>query len=401
MNLALLVEYYPPSRASAAVQMSDLARALARQGHAVTVFTTSADIPISFTREETEGIVVIRARTGKVKGISLVRRALNEILMPFTLWRAARRSGVRVDGFDGLIWYAPTIFFGPFAAWLKRKSGARAYLIMRDIFPQWVVDAGLMRRGIAYYFFRAFERYQYHVADVIGAQSPANVVYFEKNTLGAREIQVLFNWIDLDRPEPCRTDVLCRHGLDGKRILVYGGNMGVAQDMDNLLRLAERIRHLEDVALLLVGAGSEVECVRRALTERRLANVVLAEELDPEHFRGLLRACHVGLITLDRRLTTHNIPGKLLAYLEASLPVVASVNPGNDLVNILIESGAGIGLVNGEDSLFAETIVTLIQDPVQREAMSRKARALLVQRFSVDSVSRQLTTALDRPIRAA
>lgn len=393
MRLALLVEYYPPSRASAAVQMSDLAAAFTRQGHHVTVFTTSPTLQHPVVKDEA-GVSVLRVPTAKVKGLGLVRRAASEILMSVALWRGVRRCRVGVDDFDGLIWYSPTIFLAPFVWWLKFRSGGRAYLILRDIFPQWAVDAGVMRRGPAFYFFRLFERFQYFVADVVGVQSPANLEHVRADTGGRRTLEVLYNWIEVARSEPKSTDLVDQAGLAGKRVLVYGGNMGVAQDMDNLVRLAMQLRARDDVAMLLVGAGSEVERVRRILLKRGLTNVILRDEVDPDEFRAVLRQCHVGLITLDRRLTTHNIPGKLLAYLEAGLPVAASVNAGNDLLTMITESGAGIGLVNGRDTEFAQATLALVSDPGRCEEMSRNARTLLLERFSVDSVTRQLLHAV-------
>ena len=316
--------------------------------------------------------------------------------MSYGLWRGTRRCRVPVDRFDGIVWYSPTIFLAPFVAWLKHRSRARGYLILRDIFPQWALDAGVMRRGPAYYFFRMCEQFQYRTADVIGVQSPANLEYFAGGPRCPQRIEVLYNWLDLARSEPPETDLLQRHRIADKRILVYGGNMGVAQDVDNLLRLAERIRHADDIVLLLIGSGSEVSRLKAAVYERRLVNVVLADEIDPEAFRSVLRRCQVGLITLDRRLTTHNIPGKLLAYLEAGLPVIASVNPGNDLLHIIKESNAGLGFINGDDEAFADAAVSLVRDPSRCAAMSDRARALGGDRFSVESVTRQLLTAFER-----
>jgi glycosyltransferase involved in cell wall biosynthesis len=390
MRFALLVEYYPPSRASAAVQMCDLARALARDGHEITVFTTSPDAAMAALEVETDGVKVLRVPTGKSKGVGLVRRALSEIFMSLALWRGARRCRVDVEHFDGIVWYSPTILLGPFVAWLKRRSGANGYLILRDIFPQWALDAGVMRRGPVYYFFRACELFQYRVANVIGVQSPANLSVFAERARRSQHIEVLYNWIDLSRPEPASSDLIERHGLTGKRILVYGGNMGVAQDVENLLRLARRIREHTDVALLLIGSGSETDRLNAAIAGDRLDNVVLADEIPAEAFRSVLRCCHVGLITLDRRLTTHNIPGKLLAYLEAGLPVVASVNAGNDLLDIIHEAGVGVGLVNGDDEAFARAAVEVVRDPQRCAAIAANARALARERFSVEAVVRQL-----------
>lgn len=395
MKLALLVEYYPPSRASAAVQMSELAQELKREGYEVTVFTTSAGIAAPCVHDET-GVMVVRVPTGKSRGIGLVRRAVNEMFMSLALWRGTRRCGVPVNDFDGIVWYSPTIFLAPFVAWLKRKSNARSYLILRDIFPQWALDAGVMQRGPAYYFFKVWERFQYLTADVIGVQSPANLEYFARAPRRPRQrIEVLYNWIDLARVEPPETDLLQRYRIADRKVLVYGGNMGVAQDMDNLMRLAERIRHADDIALLLVGAGSEVSRMKAAIDDRHLKNVVLADEIDPEAFRSVLRRCHAGIITLDRRLTTHNIPGKLLAYLEAGLPVIASVNPGNDLLTIIQASNVGLGFVNGDDDAFAEAAVSLVRNPERCAEMSERSRALSRECFSVESVTRQLSAAFN------
>lgn len=396
MKLALLVEYYPPSRTSAAIQMADLARAFGRQGHEVTVFSTSPELAQPCVRQEGTGLTVVRVPTGKSKGIGLVRRALNEIFMSFALWRGTSHCSVCVRDFDGIIWYSPTIFLAPFVAWLKYQGRARAYLILRDIFPQWTVDAGVMRRGLAFYFFKMFELFQYRVADVIGVQSPANLDYFDSGARSRRHFEVLFNWMELDRPQIAPTDLLQRHGIAGKRVVVYGGNMGIAQDVDNLVRLGESLREAHEVVLLLIGAGTEVTRLRHMLSERLLTNVVLVDEVEPDEFRSILTQCHVGLITLDRRLTTHNIPGKLLTYLEAGLPVVASINPGNDLLRILHESAAGIGFINGQDSEFAKATLKLVLDPSRCAIMSQKARALARERFSVESVTRQLASALSR-----
>lgn len=398
MKLALLVEYYPPSRASAAIQMSDLAREFARQGHDVTVFTTSPLIDEPSMQEHAPELRVFSVPTAKTKGVGHVRRAISEILMSLQLWRGSRLCKVCVSEFDGIIWYSPTIFLAPFVAWLKRRSCARGYLILRDIFPQWALDAGVLQPGLAYSFFRLAERFQYRVADVIGVQSPANLVQVRTDARRSQQLEVLLNWTDLTRRDPPANDMVERYGLSDRRIVVYGGNMGVAQDVDNLVRLAERLRNVSGVRMLLVGAGSEVDRLRLQISDRKLTNVVVHSEIDPEEFRALLRSCHVGLITLDRRLSTHNIPGKLLAYLEAGLPVVASVNPGNDLLTILRESGAGLGVINGDDAAFADAVLTLANSVDRCELMSRRARALATERFSVEKIAAQLIRAFAEPL---
>jgi len=154
------------------VQLRDLAREFVRQGHALTVLLPSSEIAGPWAMEDFDGARVIRLKAPKTKDIGYVRRTIGEFLMPFAMLRNLRRSPLAGEKWDGVVWYAPTIFLGPIASALKKASGCRGYLIIRDIFPEWAVDMGLMGRGLPYRFFDAVARYPYSVADVIGVQTP-------------------------------------------------------------------------------------------------------------------------------------------------------------------------------------------------------------------------------------
>lgn len=71
-------------------------------------------------------------------------------------------------------------FFGFVIQFLKFQKKVKSYLILRDIFPQWALDVGIINKNIAYYLFKFFERLQYSLADRIGIQSTSNIDYFKK-----------------------------------------------------------------------------------------------------------------------------------------------------------------------------------------------------------------------------
>ena len=91
--------------------------------------------------------------------------------------RTVVSSPFRRAKWDIVTWYSPPIFFGPLIWKLRRNSGARTYLILRDIFPEWAVDLGLVRKGPVYLVFKAIAAFQYAVSEVIGVQTPSNLVY--------------------------------------------------------------------------------------------------------------------------------------------------------------------------------------------------------------------------------
>ena len=175
MRIALIADVYPPTRTSAAVQIRDLSAEFVAQGHAVVVLVPDATIDEPWSVEDINGVQVLRLKAFQTKDIGYVRRTVAEFLMPFIMVRNFRHSPFADVHWDGVVWYSPTIFLGPIANALKKSSHCRSYLIIRDIFPEWAVDMGLLGRGLPYGFFKAIERFQYSVADVIGVQTPANL----------------------------------------------------------------------------------------------------------------------------------------------------------------------------------------------------------------------------------
>lgn len=394
MRIALIADTFPPLRTSGAVQLRDLAREFIRQGHELTVMLPSPDLDRPWQIEDFDGARILRLKAPRTKDIGLVRRTLAEFAMPFAMSRNLRRSPLAHETWDGVAWYAPSIFHGPLASRLKRASGCRGYLIIRDIFPEWAVDMGLMGRGLPYRFFDAVARYQYSVADVIGVQTPGNRRYFETwEQKPGRRLEVLQNWLDAPADAPCTIQV-AETPLAGRKILVYAGNMGVAQGLDIILDLAERLATRRDVGFLLIGRGSDAERLKSAAAARQLDNVLFRDEIHPDEIPALYAQCSAGIVALDHRHRSHNIPGKFLTYMQSGLPVVANVNAGNDLAEIIRTEEVGVVCESNQiDELEALTL-DLLKRLDQDQGLPDRCRALFAREFHVTQAVRQIVAAL-------
>ncbi|PJJ96601.1 glycosyltransferase WbuB [Lysobacteraceae bacterium NML91-0213] len=393
MRLLVIVDTYVPARISGALQMRDLVREMRAQGHDPTVVVPAPEQTEGWRIEHVDGVEVLRVKTLQTKDIGKARRALAEWWLPYGLLQGLRRSPLAATQWDGLVWYSPTIFLGPMVRALKRQWGARGYLILRDLFPDWTVDAGIMRKGLVYRWFKRVERQQYAVADVIGVQTPANAALVRLDSPPGASIEVLNNWLAAP-PATASSIDLATGPLAGRTVFAYTGNMGVAQGMDCLVDLALRLRDREDVGFLFVGRGSEVPRLRRIVTEQGLENVMFVDEVDAHEIPGLLAQCHVGLIALDPRHTTHNIPGKLLTYLHAGLPVLARINAGNDLEDLIHSEGVGLAVSGDDQDRLLAHACTMVDDAVARERMACKGRELGQRMFSPAQAVRQVIAGL-------
>ncbi len=394
MHLALITENFPPLRNSGAVQLRDLAREFARQGHALTVFVPTSDQQVPWALEHMDGVQVLRLKAPMTKDIGYVRRTLGELAMAFNMLRQFRKSPLATEQWDGVVWYAPSIFHGPLASALKKSSSCKGYLIIRDIFPEWAVDMGLMGRGLPYRFFDAVARYQYSVADVIGVQTPGNRGYFDNwRKQPGRQLEVLQNW--LDKPELRRCPIRVNEtSLAGRKVFVYAGNMGIAQGMDILLDLAEQLRSRIDVGFLFVGRGSDAVRLKSAAKDRKLDNVLFYDEIHPDEIPDLYAQCSAGVVALDPRHKSHNIPGKFLTYMQSGLPVLATVNAGNDLAQMIRDEQVGLVCEsNRVDDLvqFANQLLAQIESDGD---MPSRCRNLFQREFTVEKTVHQIVSAL-------
>ncbi|AMY00689.1 glycosyltransferase family 4 protein [Mesorhizobium ciceri] len=397
MRIALIADTFPPLRTSGAVQLRDLSREFARQGHRLTVMLPAADLDRPWAIEEFDGVTVLRLRAPPTKEIGYVRRTWNEFVMPFAMLRNLRKSPLAGQRWDGIVWYAPSIFHGPMASALKRESGCKGYLIIRDIFPEWAVDMGLMGRGLPYRFFDSIARYQYSIADVIGVQTPGNLAYFDRwRRRPGRVLEVLQNW--LDKPSNVRCSIrVSETPLAGRKLFVYAGNMGVAQSVGIVLDLAQRMASRADVGFLLVGRGSEVRRLREKAQALGLPNVVFFDEIDPDEIPDLYAQCRIGIVSLDLRHRSHNIPGKFLTYMQNGLPALVRLNPGNDLAELIQNERVGEECQSDHlDELVAKAERLLVQLETDADLPGR-CRRLFDRQFSAEQAVSQIAEALSKP----
>ena len=396
MRVVLVADTFPPLRTSGAVQLRDLAQEFVRQGHTLTVMLPAAGLSAPWALEDFDGVQVLRLRSPKTKDINYVSRTINEFLMPFAMLRNLRKSTLAQERWDGVVWYAPSIFHGPLANALKNASGCKGYLIIRDIFPEWAADMGLMGRGLPYKFFKAVANYQYSVADVIGVQTPGNEAYFENwRQRDGRRLEVLQNWL-ADAPAAGCSIEIAKTPLAGRKVFVYAGNMGVAQGMGILLDLAEELIHRTDVGFLFVGRGSDVKKLAADAQRRGLQNVLFQDEIHPDEIPGLYAQCQVGLVALDPRHKSHNIPGKFLTYMQSGLPVLANINAGNDLAGIIRHENVGRVSEDGSADTLAQLALELIDGLGSDGSYKERCRTLYSRLFAPDTAVRQIVAALKK-----
>jgi glycosyltransferase involved in cell wall biosynthesis len=397
MRLALIIDdYLPHSTRVGAKMFHELACYYVGLGYQVTVITPSETQEQQLTKTQLDGVNVWYFSSGVIKDTTKAKRAINETMLSFRAWRAISDE-IQPETFDGIIYYSPSIFWGKLVEMIKLRCQCKAYLVLRDLFPQWAIDAGMINQGsVIEKYFRFFEGQSYRQADKIGLMSEKNRQVFNAATNDQYQSEILRNWAELKPHTLKNVDESIRRklNLEDKVIYFYGGNIGHAQDMSNLMRLARSMTDYEEAHFLFVGQGDEVNLINQLAEEWSLSNFTYLPSVNQHEFKNLLADIDVGLFSLSVKHTAHNFPGKLLGYMVQSIPILGSVNQGNDLLDLINDNQAGFISVNGEDETLYQNALSLYHDELLRRDVGKNAFTLLESEFLVQSVAQAIIESL-------
>ncbi len=343
-RIAIFTDKFDSSNTSAGQHMTDLVFELSKYHELIIeVFTLkSSNSYMEKTTKYPENVFIHRVKVRGGRDSSLFFRLLNELSISFVVLSYILRVK-KLRSFDNVIWYSPTIFWGPLILILKIFNKTKNVLILRDIFPQWAVDLEIIKRySIEYYLLRFFELLQYRAADIIAIQSDGNKEFFNKKSKSYAKLITLKTWFRITKDyEPLTNPNLAEIPFDDKKICIYAGNLGLAQDQNLLLNIFKNINDDEHHFLLIGQKKSDRNTIMKLSKSMDIKNLTVTDTISVKELNTVLLKSHLGIFSLDVRHTTHNIPGKFLHYISVGLPVFGICNKNNDVNDIIRDNNLG------------------------------------------------------------
>ena len=351
---------------------TDLLREFVKNGHHVYAISPVEKRQNQETHLiEEENATILRLQIGNTQKTNIIEKGISTVMIEPTFKKAIREYFSNVK-FDLVLYSTPPITLVAAVEYVKKRDGAKTYLLLKDIFPQNAVDIGIMSKsglkGLLYKHFRKQEKKLYRISDRIGCMSQANVDYVLKHNpeVDSKIIEVCpnsFDVIDKSVDEETRKAIRTKYGIPlDKKVFVYGGNLGKPQGIPFLIECLKKCESISDAFFLIVGDGTEYGLLEQYVNAEKSANVKLMKRLPKEDYDTMVGACDVGLIFLDHRFTIPNFPSRLLAYMQAKLPVLAVTDPNTDIGKVVVDGGFGWWCEsNDADEVFKEVLNTLSQ----------------------------------------
>ncbi len=330
-------------------------------GHEVLIVGPSLEDGAIGLRQE-DGFDVLRVPTMKLFKVGKYQKGIANILLPHQYKKTLKKSKIDLN-FDLVVIPTPPITLGRLANWFKSKYNSKVYLILRDIFPQNAVDLKMMSKtGPAHAYFRHMEKKLYKTSDYIGCMSQGNIDFVAKHNpaVDKRKLHLLPNWGPLRELESTKDLELARkYELEDKFVVIFGGNLGIPQKVENIVALAKECQDIEDIYFIVFGDGNERDNFAESIERNNLKNIRLEGYLSRIDFFKVLQIADVGLISLSEDFTIPNIPSKSLVYFNAKKPILASIDNNTDFGRNLDKLNAGVWVEAGNTSKLKEALLHL------------------------------------------
>jgi glycosyltransferase involved in cell wall biosynthesis len=152
-----------------------------------------------------------------------------------------------------------------------------------------------------------------------------------------------------------------RYKLDGRKIVLYFGALGEANNIPVILRAAKHLQQNKDIVFMLIGDGMQRNAIAEAVETMKLTNVILHKAVPKDHARAYINAADLCIVTLlDIPLFDGALPTKLFDYMACNKPVLCGV--GGEAKRLVDEAQAGLNFSPNDEKQLADLILKKIQE---------------------------------------
>lgn len=372
MKVLILPGYYPPEHAASSYLWQNRDAAFLDAGFELLVHTPMPCRGVSdevrnqykdkYWEHLCDGRLIIHRFSMFNEGANPIQRAIRYFLCCIKTYYYSVRS----KNVDAMIMPSTPPIQGAMGALIKKRTGIPFVYNLQDIFPDSLVGTGMGKEGgFLWKIGRVIEDFTYRNADKIIVISED----FKKNIMAKgvpeEKIAVVYNWVDeqavIDVPRSENT-LFDKYNLDrNKFYITYCGNVGLTQNMDMLLDVAQDLQSNMELHFVIIGEGAYKKQVESIVLRYGLNNVSLLPFQSYEDISMVFSLGNVGLVISKPGVGANSVPSKTWSILSASRPVIANFDE-NELQNIVRDNNCGIFTKAGDKEAFKEAILKLYND---------------------------------------
>lgn len=399
MRILIVSQYFWPEN----FRINDLVLELKSRGHEIAVLTGKPNYPegrfyegygfFRKSQELFENIPVYRVPMLPRRNGSGMHLALNYLSFAFfssifALFHRKKYDVSFVFEISPITMVFPAIVH-------KKCYGTKLGLWVQDLWPESVSAAGKINSSLVQKVLNQIVKYIYKQSDKIFVSSKGFVLSILAKYNDEAKIHYLPNWAE---------DVFLSTDIDKNKysndipdgfIVMFAGNIGEAQDIDNILKAALETQDEKSIKWIFVGSGRKKKWLEEQILKHNLSGTVtLLGRYPLEEMPNFYVHADMLLVSLkDEEIFNLTVPAKIQSYMAFGKPVAAMLN--GEGASVIHDAKCGFAVAAGDYLSLVQSIYAAksLEKNVLQE-MGENGKRFYEANFSKDIIVSDLITNL-------
>jgi putative colanic acid biosynthesis glycosyltransferase WcaI len=375
-RLLVVNQYYWPGVEATAHLLTELCEALADEYEIRVLTGVLRGHERHPRREVRNGVEIVRVASTAFERTKLGLRAVNYA----SYIGSSLLQGLTGPRPDLVLTMTDPPMVGDVGLAIARRFGVPLLVISEDVFPEIATQLGRLENPVLVATLRQLIGFYLKRADRVVAIGDTMRRRLEEKGTPADRLRVIPNWVDTDAisPRPVDNDWSRANGLMGKFVVMHSGNIGHAQNLEALVRATTFLRDLDDLAVVIIGAGARHTALIR-LAQRLHADLRSLPYQSRDILPQSLSAAHLHYVGLAEGLAGFVVPSRLYGIMAAGRPVVAAADPESETAQVVERVGCGIVVPPSRPELLAEVIRDAYESRYDLDAMGARGRTYVTE----------------------
>jgi len=268
---------------------------------------------------------------------------------------------------DVIIVTSPSLFVGISALILSKLKRIPFIFEVRDLWPESAIATGVLHNKYLIFILYGLEKMLYRHATRIIVLTPA----FQTDIVARfpaykHKISIITNGADFDMASDNHRSKSIRDKYEwgDKKVFAYFGAHGVANDLMQIVEVANVYRNNDNILFVLVGDGMQKKSLKEKAKEYQLSNIQFIDSVPKALVNDYINACDVCMAVLKKTDTFKTVyPNKVFDYMRCKKPVLVTID--GITRGLIEEANCGLYVIPEDLDSLKKVVLTFNEMPIE------------------------------------